>query len=276
MIRPSLIDKCKSLINLLSSSYFLLVVLALMIGLAIYLYKSTKKDIIKTKKIYIIGYCAVLLVVLAIHYKQVFSGIGYVIDQIFIALCFPGIFVYLIMLVVLNIVFFKTIFKKEYSKYMKIVHLITYFFIHFIAIILITMILQNQMDITSKVSLYANETFLNISGLGIGVFLLWFFFILVHKLIRKLTSNVKEEPVETYRYVNGIVEIPSTVHIETDVYYDPTKEKKAEEPIKPAALTENINVNLNKSYEDMSLSEYRKLREQLIGMTKTETKRRVY
>lgn len=276
MIRPSLIDKLKSLIDLISSSAFFVILLLVFIGLSIYLYRAINENNQKAKKKCIIGYGIFLVIISIIYHEFLGNILNTFIDKFFMAFCFPSIFLYIGILIVVNLIFFKTVFKKELPKFQKAVHIFVYFFMHFLSILLLQFILKENIDVSTEVTMYMNTTVLNVVGLGITVFIAWILFLTAIKVIAKLTANIKEEPVKQYKYIDGRVEIPSTVHIEVP-QYEEEKENSIPTYSPNATIIEPKEEKMPAfNFENMSLNECKNLRNMLTGLAKEEQKGKTY
>lgn len=254
MIRLSLFEKIKSLVDLVSSSYFFIFVLFIFILISIYLFNTVKKDEVKTKKTYIFAYAIIMFITIAIYNSQIFDLVDYLINNIFIILCFPNLASYILMIIILNVVMIKTVFSKKIKKYLKLINILVYSSVHFILILILDTITKNNIDVYDQTSLYSNQELLNLVSLSVFIFIAWLIINVILYFINKTNYQIKAEPIvyknDSETKINTIDNIKTIDNIQTNtIVYN-----KFEENIK--------DVNL----EDLKLEDYKRLRNLLIQM----------
>lgn len=246
MIRLSLFEKIKSLVDLVSSSYFFMFILFIFILISIYLFNTIKKDEIKTKKTYVYIYSIIMFATMIIYNSQIFDLFDYLINNIFIILCFPNLATYILMILILNIVIIKTVFSKKVKKYVKLTNIIVYSSIHFILILILDIINKNNIDVYDQTSLYSNQELLNLVSITIIIFISWLIINIIIYFINKTNHQIKD---------NTIIENKKeTQNIQVNNVSNNTIYNNFDGNIK--------NVNL----EDLNLEDYKRLRNILIQM----------
>ena len=245
MTRVSLFEKIKSLVEIISSSYFFIFMLIVFIILSIYLFNTIKKDEIKTKKTYVYAYAVIIFAIMIFYNSQIFDLLDYLIDNIFIILCFPNLAVYIAMIIFLNIVMIKSVFSKKITNINKIIYIIVYSSIHFILILILNLINKNNINVYDQTSLYSNQELLNLVSLSVIIFILWTLYNIITYFINKANYKIKEpikKEIKEYDH--------NTIKIEKN--FDNQIFNNTEENIK--------NVNL----EDLKLEDYKRLKKLLI------------
>lgn len=245
MTRVSLFEKIKSLVEIISSSYFFIFMLIVFIILSIYLFNTIKKDEIKTKKTYVYAYAVIIFAIMIFYNSQIFDLLDYLIDNIFIILCFPNLAVYIAMIIFLNMVMIKSVFSKKITNINKIIYIIVYSSIHFILILILNLINKNNINVYDQTSLYSNQELLNLVSLSVIIFILWTLYNIITYFINKANYKIKEpikKEIKEYDH--------NTIKIEKN--FDNQIFNNTEENIK--------NVNL----EDLKLEDYKRLKKLLI------------
>lgn len=245
MTRVSLFEKIKSLVEIISSSYFFIFMLIVFIILSIYLFNTIKKDEIKTKKTYVYAYAVIIFAIMIFYNSQIFDLLDYLIDNILIILCFPNLAVYIAMIIFLNIVMIKSVFSKKITNINKIIYIIVYSSIHFILILILNLINKNNINVYDQTSLYSNQELLNLVSLSVIIFILWTLYNIITYFINKANYKIKEpikKEIKEYDH--------NTIKIEKN--FDNQIFNNTEENIK--------NVNL----EDLKLEDYKRLKKLLI------------
>lgn len=251
MIRPSFIDMLQSFIGVVESSGILILVLFIFTLLSIHLYKTIEINIEKAKKQCIFFFLFLFLFLLFLFHDFILKAINFIIQQIFITICFPSILVYIGMLILINFVTFTSLFKKEIPKIMKGIHIFTYVIFHFISILLVYIIITENIDSSSILNMYTNQNILNIVELSICIFTFWIIVVIAFVCIQKINEK---STISNYSLEKKEISVQKL-------------EIKKEE-------TRESNTNLEKEKkrctEQLSLEEYKKFRKLLVEMKQTK------
>lgn len=265
MIRISLVDKFKSLIDMISSSYVFIIVLGLFIGISIYLFKTVKNDCNKTKKNYIFGYSAIVLTAIIVYNKSIFDLLDYLVNNIFVILCFPNLAVYIAMIVIINIIFIKSIFKKDIDIYIRSINISIYAFIHFMLVLILDTIVKNNVDVYSDISIYTNKNLLNLVELSIGTFVVWMAILAVIHIIKKLTNGEVNERKLSHN--TEIVLEPITIFDQNHMLQAEAIYTSNQSTLRADATEELKNMNAN-NFDNLSIDDYKKLKTVLVQLGK--------
>ena len=192
MANISFIDKIKILFNTIFSNPFLSLSTVLGIVLAVLMII----DIIKHKKIrrkyYIAAWFFIFLFIIVRYYKVFPLLVDNLINQVFMTLYFPNIGVYMMLLIIINISFIYCLAKNIHKSYKVLTGIIS-IFLDLLFILIINFILENNIDITSEITLYTNSKLLVLLELSTALFVSWIlliFFISAYLKLKKLDNNL--------------------------------------------------------------------------------------
>lgn len=169
----SLIEKFKILINIFTSSpifFGCIIVSLLLLIFFIYCIITNKK----TNKWLFISIWAILLLILIIRYNFiVFSLIDNVFDNIFMALYFPNLTVYIAILFASNFFFVYSILNKKVKKSHKILNIINCLIIDIFLFIIMDTVSSNAINVYDEITVYTNSNLLVLLELNSGIFTSW-------------------------------------------------------------------------------------------------------
>lgn len=192
MANISFVDKIKILFNTIFSNPFLSLSAVLGIILAVLMII----DIIKHKKIrrkyYIAAWFFIFLFIIVRYYKVFPLLVDNLINQVFMTLYFPNIGVYMMLLIIINISFIYCLAKNIHKSYKVLTGIIS-IFLDLLFILIINFILENNIDITSDITLYTNSKLLVLLELSTALFVSWIlliFFISAYLKLKKLDNNL--------------------------------------------------------------------------------------
>lgn len=192
MENVSFLDKIRILFNTIISKPFFSISALVGIILAVLMII----DIIKHKKIrkryYILAWFFIFIFIVTKYMKVIPTLVDNLINQIFLTLYFPSIGVYMFLLIIVNIGFIYTLIKNIHKSY-KILTGIISIILDLLFIIIINIILENKIDITSEITLYTNSNLLVLLELSTALFVSWLLliiFISAYLKLKVLDNNV--------------------------------------------------------------------------------------
>lgn len=184
----SLLEKLKILVSLIDSSPLFLFCCMLGIAVLIFFIICIKQDI-KVNKWIFISIWIIILVMLVINYNSVVLNlIDNLFDSIFMALYFPNLAVYIIVLSVSNLFFIYSMFSKKIKKTHKILNIINALIINIFLILVVDIVNKNNIDIYETLTVYSNSNLLILLELSTAVFTSWILlnlFISAHSKLKK-------------------------------------------------------------------------------------------
>lgn len=153
-------------------------------------------DILKHKKIrkryYIAAWFFIFLFIVVKYIKVIPVLVDNLINQVFMALYFPSIGVYMLLLIIINVGFIYCLIKNIHKSY-KILTGIISIILDLLFILIINIILENKIDITSEITLYTNSKLLVFLELSTALFVSWILliiFISAYLKLKVLDNNI--------------------------------------------------------------------------------------
>ena len=191
----SFLDKLKVLVDVSSSSGLCIASIVILVFLAIIMLTTSKKNSKQTKLFYILIYIA-LLVVMLIQYGSSFSTMfDYMMNNLFIAVYFPNLAIYLAAIIATNIILWKTIFNFKEDRLLKVVNTIIYCIMHYLLVLIMNVVTSSGINVFDNSSVYSNNQALALIGLSSTIFMIWIIFIIIYKIIRSSQKNKENEVV---------------------------------------------------------------------------------
>ena len=217
MVKYTAIEKLNVLFTLIKSSPFFLtcfIISLFIISFVALDYKTTKKVRGKLILLCLIGAIGFIIYK---YYKYLLSISDNLIEEIFMALYFPNLAVYSIIIVITNICLFTSLIKKELKSGFKIANIFSCVSIDFLFILILETIIKNKIDVYETLTVYSNKELLILLELSTCVFLAW---ILVTLFLKLVDITVKKEKVVEEVKQNVLYEAPL---FNKYVYNDETK-----------------------------------------------------
>ena len=169
MENVSFIDKLKILLGTIISKPFF--ALAAIVGIVLATLMII--DIIKHKKIrkryYLASWFFIFTFIVTKYMKIIPTLVDNLINQIFLMLYFPSLGVYMLLLIIINIGFIYTLIKNIHKSY-KILSGIISILMDLLFILVINIIIDNKIDITTEITLYTNSNLLVLLELSTALF----------------------------------------------------------------------------------------------------------
>lgn len=194
MSRLSLLDKLKILSDVTSSSGLFAVAILFFVVLA-FLFIATSRKAKKISKIScIIIYSAIIAVTIIFYREELFQLFDYMMNNFFIAFYFPNLAIYFAAIIATNIILCVSIFNKNITKWIRTINTIIFCIIHYLLILIINIINENELNIFESTSIYQDQNAQALIELSSTIFIIWILFLIVYKIIR--TYQKKQEVVE--------------------------------------------------------------------------------
>lgn len=157
MIPTSIIEKLKTIFNIISSSPFFFIALIIAIVLLILVIISLKKYKKVNTKLFVISWIFVVIVLIIKYHAFIINLIDSFIENIFMAIYFPNFAVFTIVLLITNISLFHSVLKKDQDMIYKIIQSISAILIDFLFILILDTTAKNNIDIYSQTEVYQNN-----------------------------------------------------------------------------------------------------------------------
>ena len=189
----SLIDKFKTLMNIIISSPLFLFCSMMGVAVLIYYIISIKKDPKINKWIFISIWLVLAILVLINYNEVVFKVIDNLFDDIFTALYFPNLTIYVIIISITNFFFFYSIFSKRVKKGNKILNFINTLILDILLVLIVDIVSKNNINVYEQLNIYSNSQLLTLLELTSALFTSWILLTILLSAHRKLRKyDVKE------------------------------------------------------------------------------------
>lgn len=221
MTKTSFLDKLSILLEVSKTSKLFIVAIIFLLLLAYIFFTTNKKNIKKNRKIYFTIYAFIILFIILLYHDSLGKMFDYMMDNLFIAVYFPNIAIYLAAIIITNIILCISVFDLKISKIIKNINIIFYCIIHYLLALILSIITTEKLDVFTQTSLYSNENIGALIELSSTIFIGWMIFLIIYKLIRayQTKNSVKKEKKviikEKRKIPSNIKEINSPSYIRT-------------------------------------------------------------
>lgn len=195
MSKLSLLDKLKILGEVTSSSNLFILAIILLVMLAgLLLLTNTRTK--KVSKICCIAIYGSLIIVSIIFYREeLFNLFDYMMNNFFIAIYFPNLAIYFAAIIATNIILLISIFNRKITKWIRVINTTVFCIIHYLLILLISVVNKNNLDIFTQSSIYEHQEATALIELSSVIFITWILFLIIYKIIRIYQNKNNEEEV---------------------------------------------------------------------------------
>ena len=189
----SFFERIKSLFSIISKSPFFLMVLGIALFTLILLIVNvkTKNKIIKiiTAIIY-----SIIIILFFVKYGSSLLSLGdTVVDKIFTAVYFPNYISYICMMIISVLLIVVVFMDKSMSLFGKYGSILSFSCLLFLFIMSLETTISNNIDITSKSSIYSNDTLVTLIQTSTIIFVIWLILYTISFIVKLLDKkpNVK-------------------------------------------------------------------------------------
>lgn len=246
MNRLTMLDKLSSLWKTSISAPVTIILIIFVIGVIYITSNTNKKKIQQTKKIYIGLYTIAILILLGTSFNSISDIIENFNKNLFIAIYFPSLAVYSLVIIITNIIFLKTVFDTKINKIIKKINITVFIVIMYIFSLLVHIINKEELNVFKQESIYSNQNAHALIELTSIIFITWIMFIIIYKIYKKDNKQQIKKVIVTK-------EIPVEKVIEKIVYVEKPNTNKKVEVLEPY----ETNKNFNKNTDDFTLQEYK-------------------
>ena len=200
----SLITKLQTVFNLITSRNLYLMILVLIIFLTIIFITTNGSNRKQSRRTYILLYLAGFIFIAFQYGSSFMTLVDYAINEVFITYYFPNIVIYLLMLIVTNIILFKTIFSNKADFKLKVINACAFGIIMYLFILAISQVSNLQLDVFNITELYSSNAVRSLLELSMFIFVFWIVILGIYYLIRKYQYKHNLIKVESFTNYNII------------------------------------------------------------------------
>ena len=190
----SIFDKIKVVVDITMANKIFFVIMALLIFLSVLFATTNRKNAKDSKKTYGIIYLVAIICVIVKYYSSLSAIYDNMMDNLFIIFYFPNISVYIAAIITTNIIMWISMFSNKTKKITRIVNSIVFFLMHYILILILNVIANNNLDVFDSVKLYQNNNVHSLIELSSNIFIIWIIYLVIYKILinyleRKMVKN---------------------------------------------------------------------------------------
>ena len=190
---------------------------------------QTVFNLITSKNVYLM-ILALITILIAIQYgESILTVLSYAVNEIFINYYFPNIVIYLLMLFTSNIILWKTLFKDNVDRKLKIINSSVFGILLYLFILAIATINSLELDIFSISELYSSNTVRSLLELSMLLFTFWIAVLIIYHFIRKYQYKhniIKTEEFTNYTIIDNF-KIDKAIKVtKQPLYIQPAVEKE--------------------------------------------------
>lgn len=205
MVKYSIIEKFNVLLTIIKSSPFFLtcfIVGTFLLSFVILDFKTTKKV---RNKFMLLSLILTIGFIIYKYYNYLITLSDNLVEEIFMAIYFPNLAVYTIVIVSTNICLFVSLLKKKLQNEYKVANIFSTILLDFLFILILETIIKNKIDVYETLTVYSNKELLILIELSTAIYTAWLLVIGFMKLVDK---TVREEVVEAKKPL-PVYEAPS-------------------------------------------------------------------
>ena len=241
----SLMTKLQTVFDLITSRNLYLMILAVVVFLTIIFITTNGSNRKQSRRTYILIYLAGFIFIAFQYGSSFMTLLDYAINEVFITYYFPNIVIYLIMLIITNIVLFKTIFSSKADFKLKVINSTAFAIIMYLFILAIAQITNLELDVFNITELYSSNEVRSLLELSMFIFVFWMVVLGVYYLIRKYQYKhnlIQEETFTNYNIIHDF-------NVK-EAYKVPKNQVIIEEP-------KEVLTTMNLLGQDFTLDEYK-------------------
>ena len=189
----SFLDKLRILMNVIVSSPFYIALIIALILVLITVLLSFKLKRVINKWIYIGIWLLFFATILVIYHEFFVELIDNLFDTMFMALYFPNLATYIIIIFVSNAFFIYSIFSKKMVKAFKIINITNTVLVDIFLILIIGVISKNGINVYDEITVYTNSSLLVLLELSSALFTSWLLLNLFTSAYYKLKKKDNKE-----------------------------------------------------------------------------------
>lgn len=183
MSKLSFLDKLKVFFEVSKSSYWFLIIMILLLGVAFTFLSIKKKTFKQEKTISIIFSILIVLLILIVYHASIANIFDYMMDNLFITIYFPTITIYFASMIITNIIFWISLLNQNTSKKIKRLNIIVYVLMNYLLALILSIINTEDLDVFAQSSIYGNKKVTALIELSSIVFMVWIIFLVLYRTI---------------------------------------------------------------------------------------------
>lgn len=214
MTKTTILEKLKIIMEISKTSKIFIAVIIFIILLALVALTTKKENAKRGKIIYALLYTAVIIFIIGKYHSSLGKMFDYMMNNLFIVIHFPNIAVYIAAIIIANIILCISTFNMKTPRLIKTINTVIYGIIHYLLAIVLSIIVTNDLDVFSQISIYSNKEAQAMIELSSGIFMVWIIFLTIYKIIRNYQQRqLQEQEVEVKEkvIVKEVKKLPESI-----------------------------------------------------------------
>lgn len=183
MVEYTLLEKIKTVFNLIYTSPLFLILLLGISLMVIDILFISKKDS-KTKIVYGVISIVLIFFFMYSYLGSLLSIFDTIAKNIVAIIYFPSVLEYILMLLISLIILIVSVVSKKMNKIVKRINLFVLIINSFLFFLILDQIAKSNVDLTNKISVYTNSTLMILLELSIIIFAIWITVLILYKIIK--------------------------------------------------------------------------------------------
>ncbi|MDD2505537.1 MAG: hypothetical protein PHF21_04655 [Bacilli bacterium] len=245
MVEYTLLDKIKTVYNLIVDSPLFLILLLGIILMILDILFISKQDK-KTKITYTITSLILIIFFMNSYLESLLQIFDTIAKNIVAIIYFPSVLEYILVLLISIIILFVSIINKKIKKIIKHINIFVLIINSFLFFLILDELAITNVDLTNKISIYTNSNLMMLLELSIIIFIIWIVGLILYKTIKTLSPKKSDE---------------KAVNLEVDTFYsEPVVPNNLKELKKPNSKIEYVVIEKQKEEDMFTLEEYRQMK----------------
>ena len=190
MVPTTLVEKLKTIYNLVSSNPFFFVALISALILLILIVIILKKEKKINIKLFLIVWATITTAILVKYHKFILSLSDSLIENIVMAIYFPNFAIFTIVLIISNVSLFFNVTKKDINIAYKTIQIPSAVLINFLFVLILDIVATNHIDVYSQTEVYQNNNLYVLLELCMLIFTISIILTLMVYMIKRLLKTI--------------------------------------------------------------------------------------
>lgn len=191
----SLLDKIKVVVEMTKSNIFYALIIGFLLIISFLFITTNKNNAKESKRTFGSLYAIALIIILIKYANSLTTMADYMMNNVFIIFYFPNIAVYLVSIIITNIIMWISIFSSSTKPAIKVLNSLIFSIIHYVLILILTIITTKNIDVFNQKELYANHDIHALIELTSNIFLVWLLFLVLYKIIYTYLEKKKKDKI---------------------------------------------------------------------------------
>ena len=211
MIKLSLLEKLKILLNITKSSKLFIALIIFLIFFAYILLTTNKKNKKTSKSIFILIYTFILLFIVITYHSSLGKMFDYLMNNLFIIFYFPNLAAYLAAIILTNIIIWISVFNFKTTRFIKNINITIFCLLNYLLALILNVITAEKLDVFTTQSVYGSKNALALIQLSSLIFITWLIFLIIYKIYIFFIKKEYKQPIKKVVVQKRIRKLPDSI-----------------------------------------------------------------